>query len=94
MGRYLSRTTDTGDLTFDYDDSNTTFDADGFITSYTAAGIEYSDITYETVSGGGEEFGGTYRRVKSYTESSPNGTQEVVVNYDSTTGRVASLDIS
>jgi len=93
MGRFLSRTSATGTLTFDYDDSNTTFDADGFLTSYTAAGIEYSDITYETVAGGGESFGGKFKRVKSYTEQSANGTQEVVVNYNEDTGRVSSLDI-
>lgn len=100
MGRYVSPAqaggAGAGKLAVDYNDSASTLDGDGYLTSYTSQNVEYSNIVYETDEGGSSRFGGTFKRVKSWTERNTitNRTQTVVVNYDSATGRVSSLTIT
>lgn len=96
MGRYVSPQVTSSNLTANYADSNSTFNAEGYLTSYVANDITYSNITYSTQSGGAANFGGTYQIVTGWTETNNinNSTQTVSVSYDSTTGRVASLTIS
>ena len=96
MGRYVSPQLSSSNLTEEFTDSASTFDSDGYLTGYTANNITYSNITYSTDSGGSAEFGATYKIITGYTETNNinNSTQDVTVNYDSTTGRVTGLTIS
>lgn len=96
MGRYVSPRITSSNLTNEFADSNSTFDAEGYLTEYTANDITYSNITYETATGGGPDFGATYKNVSGWTETNNinNSTQTVSVNYDSNTGRVTSLTIT
>lgn len=95
MGRYVTPQLTSSNLTNEFVDSNSTFDADGYLTSYTANNITYSNITYSTDEGGGASFGGTYKVITGWTEKNNinNSIQNVAVNYD-TTGRVTSLTIT
>lgn len=83
-------------ITKDYDDSNSTFDADGYLTGYTSEGIVISNITYETSNGTFPEYSGTYKRVTGWDElNSETGIlRSITVVYDDSTGRVLTTTAS
>lgn len=96
MGRYITPQLTSSNLTDQFSDSNSTFDADGYLIGYTANNISYSNITYATDSGSAANYGATYKIVTGWTETNNinNSTQNVTVNYDSTSGRVTGLTIT
>lgn len=96
MGRYVSPQLISSNLTDEFADSGSSFNADGYLTSYTANNIAYSNITYGTETGAAADFGATYKIVTGWTETNTinNSTQTVAVNYNSTSGRVSSLTIT
>jgi hypothetical protein len=80
-------------FTKSYTESSATRDSNGFITAYTANGISYTNIVYELVVGAGADFGATYRRPISYTETDTVtlASRSVTITYDDASGRVASV---
>jgi len=96
MGRYVSPQLTSSNLTDEFADSNSTFNVDGYLTGYTANHISYTNITYNVDDGGNTSYGAAYKIITGWTETNNinNSTQNVVVNYDSTTGRVTSLTIT
>lgn len=95
MGRYVTPQLTTSNLTADFADSASTKDVDGYLTEYVANEVTYTNITYATNSGGGADFGGTYRQVTGWTETNNvnNSTQNITVNYAGD-GSVSSLTIT
>jgi|TARA_R110000823_G_scaffold13179_1_gene43675 hypothetical protein len=97
MGRYTSSVTGTAtEMTAEFANSNSVTNADGFLTSYVANNIAYSNITYVTDSGVAASYGGEYQKVSAWTEVNnlTNESQTITVNYDATTGEVSSLSIA
>jgi hypothetical protein len=97
MGRYTSSVTGTAsDMTASFAGTNSVLNAEGFLTSYQANNIIYSNITYSTDAGANADYGGAYTIVTGWTEvnSLTNETKTITVNYDATTGEVSSLDIA
>jgi hypothetical protein len=97
MGRYTSSVTGTAsEMTAEFVNSNSVTNADGFLTSYVANNITYSNITYVTDSGIDSSYGGAYQKVSAWTEVNnlTNESQTITVNYDATTGEVSSLSIA
>ena len=96
MGRYTSSVTGTAsDMTAAFTLGESVENADGFLTSYVANNITYSDISYVEDTGVDATYGGTYQKVVGWTETNnlTNETQTITVNYDATTGEVSSLSI-
>lgn len=78
-----------------YSQSSVTTNGDGFITAFTANGIAYSSITYQTLTGVGESFGGAYRVPVSWTETDSITTvsKNVSVTYD-VNGLVSTITVT
>lgn len=97
MGRYVSAApSNQAEMTTAYVGSGAVKNDDGFLTSYTANDITYTNIAYSEDTGQAAEFGGAYKVVTGWTETNniTNQVQNVTVNYDSTTGEVSSLTIT
>lgn len=96
MGRYTSSVTGTAsDMTAAFTLGDSVENADGFLTSYVANNITYSNISYVEDTGVDATYGGAYQKVSGWTETNnlTNETQTITVNYDATTGEVSSLSI-
>lgn len=96
MGRYTSSVTGTAsDMTAAFTLGDSVENADGFLTSYVANNITYSNISYVEDNGADATYGGSYQKVSGWTETNnlTNETQTITVNYDATTGEVSSLSI-
>lgn len=97
MGRYISpNIAQSVNLTKPFDDANSVYDANGFLTSYIANDIQYTNITWADEEGVASQYGGIYKVVTGYTEKNllTNEEQTITVNYDAVTGRVSSLTIT
>jgi len=97
MGRYTSAPpSNQAEMTTAYTATTVTKNDDGFLTSYTANDITYSNITYTEDTGAASEYGGAYTIVTGWTETNniTNQVQNVTVNYNTTTGEVDSLTIT
>jgi len=84
-------------LSVNFDDSNTTVDAEGYITQATVGTITYSNIVYEEL---GRDPIGTFeflkiKRIVSYTETNSNsGTANDVVVVYNTDGSVDTITVT
>tara|TARA_B110000305_G_C18933265_1_gene400511 strand:+ start:277 stop:561 length:285 start_codon:yes stop_codon:yes gene_type:complete len=94
MGRFVKAAEGGNALVKEYYESASTSDAEGYLTSYTANEVDYTNITYVTQSGAAASYGYTYKNVASWVETSGSTSQNVAVNYDATSGRVTSLTIT
>ena len=94
MGRFVKAAEGGNALVKEYSESYSTSNADGYLTAYTANDIVYSNITYVTQAGSAASYGYTYKNVASWVETSGATSQNVAVNYDSTSCRVTSLTIT
>lgn len=79
-----------------YLDSSTTYDAEGWMTGFTANGIVYSLITYEYYNGLGEQYETPIKRPVSWreTDSTTSIVKNIVVTYNDSTGRVATITVT
>jgi len=95
MGRFLAQVDPKAEkkLTESYSDSNSVFDADGYLTAYSANGVDYTSITYDTDFGVNADFSGSFKRVTGWTEVNDGLTQVITVTY-AESGRVDTVTVS
>jgi len=89
---YVDRAAIQTAFTKDFDIANATFDANGNPTAFIADNITYSNVVWGQAGTNWSLFGGadaTYYRPESWTETTASGSsQNIVVNYNTTTGLV------
>jgi len=80
-----------------FDNSTAVYDSNGYPTYFEVGDITYSNIVWGTGGTNWSLFGGadaTYYRPESWTETGPVATQNVVVNYNTTTGLIDTITVS